>query len=331
MPDRAFDVQQMDKAAFLKLFPDFEARIASPDERHDRYDVPANSVRIFGGQILVCDELVFQSGGTLQLDALYSNSSVPYVGITTRRLVIQDAAHPGVIRDHERGIANDALPPLVATSGSDGAAGASFDSNTERGSGRAGGNGGDGTNGASSNAPPQQPQLIIYISGEVVSDDPTPALAIEVAGDRGWVGGNGGRGGDGGNGERGSTASSSLFDCKRGPGRGGNGGAGGRGGDAGEGSHGGRGSDVYLVAFGAAMRALDGFVVHNRGGVPGAPGEAGAGGNGGGAGREGPTPGLCHGAGRNGSPGPRGASGYRPTVALNNGEDGTIHQVPYTR
>ncbi|MEO1536896.1 MAG: collagen-like protein [Pseudomonadota bacterium] len=132
-------------------------------------------------------------------------------------------------------------------------------------------------------------------------------LRVENIGQKGGDGGAGGPGGNGGSGQIGVPASSGVFDCRRGPGRGGDGGAGGTGGAGGDGGRGGAGGPVTVDIKDFAESAL--LQIATQGGAPGIAGRGGAPGRGGRAGPEGPTVGLCGSAGRNGQPGASGRPG----------------------
>jgi hypothetical protein len=147
------------------------------------------------------------------------------------------------------------------------------------------------------------------------------SLDIQNSGTTGGRGGDGGRGGQGGGGVRGSPASSSLFDCKRGPGRGGDGGPGGQGGASGPGGAGGSGGSVVILIGSTSPNSHINVVSAGaKGGDAGRPGPPG---EGGGGGPEGATSGLCGGAGRAGQRGYSGAPGAFASVGTS-GTPGTI-------
>lgn len=121
----------------------------------------------------------------------------------------------------------------------------------------------------------------------------------------GQSGGKGGRGGTG------KPASSSLFDCRRGPGDGGPGGDGGNGGEGGVGGRGGDGGLFVLLAMPNNIAALASKirldVASGQGGMGGLGGAVGSGGSGGERGRSAPP--FCRDDARRGADGKPGLAG----------------------
>lgn len=191
-----------------------------------------------------------------------------------------------------------------------------------RGEGADGGPGDNGEAGnvgyAGRNAPP-----VNLVVGSILGPG---SLVVRLQGQDGGEGGRGQDGGDGGPGSKGTPASSSAFDCKRGPGKGGNGGKAGNGGPGGRGGSAGNGSD--LTVYGADEAGVGKILAYLNGGLGGKPGFPGSSGIPGLEGPEGDSaqP-WCRPAGRAGirgavgSPGPTGTPG-------SNGANGTFSLVP---
>lgn len=182
-----------------------------------------------------------------------------------------------------------------------------------RGAGASGTAGADGEPGNPGFAGQSAPSLEIYV--RTANFKPGARLRIELKGLNGGKGGRGQDGGDGGVGARGTPASSSFFDCKRGPGRGGDGGKGGNGGTGGRGGRGGDGGDVTVFSSDPAITEM--IVVAAEGGAPGGGGDKGLHGVGGEGGPEGQlAPPFCTSANRSGAKAPDGTDGSKGVDGL---------------
>lgn len=251
------------------------------------------------GSILVASEIVFQQGSKLVLaPAMTPIGREQSVYLIARRIVVEPGPLPAVVS--WAGSANTFISPVPAGKASPGAAG--YD-------GSPGAVGSSGTNGNSGTAG-RTPPILFLATREIVGGQ----LLIDWRGQDGGPGGAGQDGGDGGPGGNGSPASSSLFDCRRGPGDGGKGGNGGNGGSGGIGGRGGDGGQFVLLALPTEVATvgdkirLD--VSPGTGGPNGAGGGPGKGGAGGERGRAAPP--FCRDDAKPGGPGQPGKTGGAP-------------------
>lgn len=156
----------------------------------------------------------------------------------------------------------------------------------------------------------------------IVHDRIVGRLTVDLSGSPGGIGADGRKGPDGAPGAPGSNSASSLFDCKRGPGRGLDGQPGQAGEDGQSGFPGGAGGTLVLA--GPAPSILEAAVSRVlSGGAGGQGGRGGLGGSGGAGGAGGRSSGLCSGVGPSGSAGPRGADG-KPGPAGPSGSEGAV-------
>lgn len=188
--------------------------------------------------------------------------------------------------------------------------------------GRAGANGSPGNLGFSGKSAPDA----FLIFGEVGDGE----LTLDFRGQDGGEGGRGQDGGDGGNGARGSDAAASLFDCKRGAGRGGDGGDGGLGGPGGEGGSGGDGGNVVVIVPRSKreqiISRLRVLASGGAGGYSGEQGSVGAPGKGGPPGN--PAPPYCRSEpDRVGRGGKKPEQATAPAAQAPSGQPGTFYIV----
>ncbi|SFI61976.1 Trypsin [Bradyrhizobium sp. Gha] len=241
---------------------------------------------------LAAERLVFEPGSRL----IFKESNAR----TARELTVVageirslSQENPGVIT-WEPSSAPDTAP--AGSVGQSGPAGAS--------DGAPGGNGGKGGTGATPSPGRDGPKLTLVVKRSI------NPIVLDVRGQGGGPGGNGGEGGVGGAGAPGRRASSSAFDCKRGPGDGGRGGDGGMGGDGGRGGAGGNGGIVTMLTPEPEIHALSRIILRVGAGREAAGGAAGQGGRGGPGGPRGlPAPPFCANDGRDGDPGVSGRAG----------------------
>lgn len=221
------------------------------------------------GSVLVASEIVFAPGSQLVMASRPSAEQGVYV--VAHRITILPGQPAPVISWLGTAMMEQRSPPPVGKA-QPGAAG--FD-------GRQGGRGNDGAPGNSGLNGKTPPELYLSVT-EIVGG----SLNVDWRGQDGGPGGQGQEGGDGGNGGAGHPASSSAFDCRRGPGNGGPGGNGGNGGLGGEGGRGGDGGVVVLLAANDSIPHLTERLVVDV--APGIGGFGGLGGKAGLAGRGGP-------------------------------------------
>lgn len=252
------------------------------------------------GPVLIASEVVFRPGSKLVLLPSFSQAgSEQAVYLITRRIVVEPGPKPALIT-WAGGSAISSSPPPVGKA-APGTAG--YD-------GSPGGRGADGVAGSSGTTGRSPPTF--YLATREIAGG---TLAIDWRGQDGGPGGAGQAGGDGGRGGSGRPASSSLFDCRRGPGDGGPGGDGGNGGPGGTGGRGGDGGLFVLLATPTDVSALAEKirldVAPGAGGFAGPGGSLGSGGPGGERGRAAPP--FCRDDARQGAPGKNGQSGSAVT------------------
>jgi hypothetical protein len=265
------------------------------------------------GSVLIASEVIFRPGSKLIFaPSNFSQSVEQSVYLIARRVVVEASATPPVITWSGGLLAQRSPPP--AGKAAPGAAG--YDGSP----GGRGADGADGSVGTAGRSPP-----ILYLATKEILGG---RIAIDWRGQDGGTGGAGQAGGEGGRGGSGRPASSSLFDCRRGPGDGGRGGDGGNGGSGGLGGRGGDGGLVVFLAMPedvaplAERIHLD--VSPGAGGFSGPGGLPGNGGTGGERGRAAPPfcrddarPGTQGDAGRLGSVvDQRGARGAEGAIAI---------------
>ena len=220
------------------------------------------------GSVLIASEVIFRPGSKLILaPASLPSSGEQAVYLIAQRIVVEAGSRPAVISWNGSSVSLNSPPPAgkaaPGVSGYDGAPG---------------GRGADGTTGSSGTTGRSAP--IFYLATNEISGG---RLAVDWRGQDGGSGGAGQTGGDGGRGGAGKPASSSFFDCRRGPG---DGGKGGDGGDGGQGGAGGRGGDGGLFVL--LMRPEHVLQVAEKILLDVSPGEGGLRGAGGGFGNGGP-------------------------------------------
>ena len=262
--------------------------------------VVEGEVTFRSGPVLIASEIVFRPGSKLVLLPSFSQvGSEQAVYLIARRIVVEPGPKPALIT-WGGGSAISSSPPPVGKA-APGIAG--YD-------GSAGGRGADGVVGSSGTTGRSPP--IFYLATREIAGG---TLAIDWRGQDGGSAGAGQAGGDGGRGGSGRPASSSLFDCRRGPGDGGPGGDGGNGGPGGPGGRGGDGGLFVLLATPADIPALAEKirldVAPGAGGFGGPGGPFGIGGLGGERGRAAPP--FCRDDARPGAPGKNGLSGSAAT------------------
>lgn len=263
--------------------------------------------------VLFVDELIFFPGSRLLLTGTVGDRGEKT--IVARRLRVQSGdgvAEPQIAWLREE--TDTRMPPAVgkAAPGSSG-----------RFEGDSGQHGAEGIPGNAGFPGRTAPNLILVIRESVGGP-----IRIDLAGQSGGVGGVGQTGGDGGFGRPGRPGSSSLFDCKRGPGRGGNGGNGGAGGPGGTGGKGGDGGTLVVFAPQQTLdRLADQLIVDSRGGAPGRGGPPGEGGDPGIPGPGGRPNGLCFSSAPPGVPGQKGPPGAQGVEGFV-GEAGEVRSAP---
>ena len=232
--------------------------------------------RLFkGGGVLAAEEIVFYPDSTLILASQYGEGDESAVQILTRKITILPGGKPPVITWQRTGILS--VPPLVGKS------------SPGRSGGGLGADGAPGSQGTSGNAGyPGMSAPTVYLAVNTVEGG---RLYFDLRGQPGGPGGEGQAGGDGGVGQSGEPASSSLFDCKRGPGNGGRGGDGGIGGPGGRGGNGGDGGTLIILSLSSEELPILRNLVEvdftpGGGGEGGKAGTPGAGGPGGSPGQE---------------------------------------------
>jgi len=256
----------------------------------------------FDGWFVVADRIVFKSGARLVFTRQALERRRNFY-IVAAEMSSEDGANPGTITYEPPPASTAPATPGQAPTGphgpSDGASG---------GTGQSGQQGAEGGTGFAA------PSLTVTVM-KVATSGPT----IDFRGGPGEQGGQGQKGGDGGVGRQGSPASSSLFDCKAGGGRGGDGGLGGRGGPGGRGGRGGPGGTVTIMSPADLLPSLSTkfrlLVSAGQPGQSGMPGEGGGGGPAGAGGQEakpycgGGDGGAFKGPGQRGDPGLPGLAG----------------------
>jgi hypothetical protein len=288
--------------------------------------VPAGEVARFGyskafivegetvfnsGAVLAASEIRFRPGGKLVLSASPSQGNREQaVYMITPRIVVEPGAQPAIVTWAGSRAPTSTPPP--AGKAAPGAAG--YD-------GSPGGKGANGTTGNTGTVGRSPPTL--YIATREIDGK----LIVDWRGQDGGPGGAGQDGGDGGYGGTGRPASSSLFDCRRGPGDGGAGGDGGDGGTGGSGGRGGDGGLFVLVALPSDIPRIANRISLDL--ASGVGGFGGPGGNPGGSGPEGkagrPAPPFCRADGRDGAPGRPGRPGA--TQADKRGQQGLPGEI----
>jgi len=263
------------------------------------------------GAVLIASEIVFRPGSKLTLaPSISSLSGEQAVYLVARRIVVEPGPIPAVIT-WSGGSAPQSIPP-PAGKAAPGMAG--YDGSP----GGRGADGASGSNGTAGRSPP-----ILYLATREISGG---RLAVDWRGQDGGSGGAGQTGGDGGRGGSGKPASSSLFDCRRGPGDGGQGGDGGNGGTGGLGGRGGDGGLVVLLAMpkdiGSLAERIQLDVLPGAGGFAGTGGAFGVGGAGGERGRAAPP--FCRDDARPGNPGNPGRVGTTVEQRGTQGVEGSL-------
>lgn len=252
------------------------------------------------GSVLVASAIVFRPGGKIVLHPPAPSQSGEYaVYLVAPRIVVETGQAKPLVT-WAGGSASVSSPPPAgkAAPGSSG-----YD-------GSPGSRGADGANGSPGTVG-RSPPILYLATREIVGGK----LAIDWRGQDGGPGGAGQAGGDGGRGGAGRPASSSLFDCRRGPGDGGKGGDGGNGGTGGMGGRGGDGGLFVLLAMQSDIKALAASleldVSAGAGGLSGPGGAPGAKGIGGERGRAAPP--YCKDDAKRGLDGSDGKQGDSPT------------------
>lgn len=262
--------------------------------------VVEGEVTFKSGSVLVASEIVFRPGAKLLLQpSISSQSGELAVYIVTQRIVVEPGQARALVT-WVGGSASVSSPP-PAGKGAPGPSG--YD-------GSPGGKGADGTSGSPGTVG-RSPPILYLATKEIVGG----TLAIDWRGQDGGPGGTGQAGGDGGRGGAGKPASSSFFDCRRGPGDGGRGGDGGNGGTGGLGGRGGDGGLFVLLAMQSDISTLAASVQLDvspgAGGVSGLGGTQGVKGVGGERGRAAPP--FCQDDAKRGPDGSDGQPGTRPS------------------
>lgn len=282
-----------------------------PDARYFREELEVAGERPLFDPVVGARRVIIRAGAKLVL-APRSDQSGP-ITIAAEELVIEA---PGAEITWTGATAGGEVPPARGKA-ANGAAGFT--------PGARGGNGENGEPGNTGYAGRRAPSLTI-VAGRITGGG---VLTVNLKGQRGGDGGAGQSGGDGGFGARGEDASQSLFDCKRGPGRGGDGGKGGNAGPGGAGGNGGDGGDVALLVVGDGSQGISIRLTEQlsggpagAGGLPAQPGMGGA------PGREGaPAEPLCRPSGRVGS---HGLAGTTSTAGASGREgiSGRLYRIP---
>lgn len=255
--------------------------------------------KVFEGQALVADILVFKPGSRLVLSASSLGGASGDRYIVARLIKIPLGSTPTITwRRAEPESTAVSVPPPVGKA-SPGVVGSSD-----------GLDGGPGADGLTGNAgyPGRSAPVVYLLAKEVAGGQ----VKVDLRGEDGGPGGEGQIGGNGGLGRPGHPAIPGILDCRAGGGNGGSGGKGGRGGNGGDGGKGGNGGTLVLLSTKRSLAAAIGvFNVEVSPGKGGPGGNAGDGGTGGPPGQGGSGAGLCSGgaAGREGERGSRGEPG----------------------
>lgn len=243
----------------------------------------------FSGNILRCDNLVFQDGARLILTSLDQEDII----LRIKRLKINSPATRVYIS--RKGYDSSVL---------DGKGGSDMSAASRNKKGKKGNRGEDGDDGMSI------PTLKIIIDSCEVDFGQVgePTLVFEWEGIDGGNGGNGGNGQKGGKGNNGRNAKGNYLVCKSGPGNGKSGKRGGDGGDGGNAGNGGNGGTIIIMGECQAIERMSYAEFNQNGGRAGNVGVGGKVGQGGAGGRKGSTKGTrCDDDGRkNGKKGPDG-------------------------
>lgn len=276
-------------------------------------DIVVKGQLILPGNTVYTEKLTFLKGSSIVIDGDGRSDGQPVL-IVARTIEVQpnDDGRPNIEVRWK--------PITPGARGGNGQAGGSAYSEgqptREGGPGKAGGAGQPGR---------KAPDLILR------TDDVTGGiLKISVDGNAGGNGGSGGDGGQGGLGGTGQPASQSMFDCRRGPGRGGDGGSGGIGGNGGDGGRGGDGGSIVVIAS-DTTRIRNAIEPSSNPGARGTGGEPGRGGPGGPGGRVGQealpfcvqtaSPGAMGRPGPAGKPGAEGEDGIPGSISFLGSED----------
>jgi hypothetical protein len=263
-----------------------------------------DTTQLSDNKLIGARKIVFRSGSKLVL----STKSAEPVTIVAEEIIVEGGA---TVTWNSIGSVESVPPPR----------GKAPDGSPGRADGANGGSGLEGESGNPGYRGQSAPSINIYATRLVGGE-----LTIDVRGQGGGKGGRGQDGGDGGAGAKGAPASSSMFDCRRGPGKGGDGGKAGNAGRGGTGGAGGNGGNVTVFTPDGDAKGI--ITVFAIGGAPGEGGEPGQPGKPGIAGLEGEKalP-FCKPEDRNGNPGEPGKSAEPGEQGLP-GADGLFSVVP---